>query len=249
MHGNWLLLGTSLWDLTPAWDFVRAGGVGTPPDPACKEVPLEEAHNAVVRTPMIVAPGGQSIFGLVCRTTSPPTTEATIWDSLGRCQRHFPFGDWPSIALALAPDGRTSAVSGDKVARLVDLQAEGNEVGRLKLTDYPRALHFSPDGQFLAVAAGRTVWLWEVAGRQLRARFAAFRRKAESLAFSPDGRFLAAGSADGEVRLWEVADGREVACMDWQIGAVHGLAFSPDGMTAAAAGHKKTLVIWDIEES
>ena len=51
------------------------------------------------------------------------------------------------------------------------------------------------------------------------------------------------------MRLWEAADGREVACLDWKIGAVHGLAFSSDGMTATAAGHKNTLVIWDVEES
>jgi WD40 repeat protein len=192
-------------------------------------------------------PGGQSLFGLVCRSTRPPRTEAMMWDMTGRCHRRFPFGDWPSVALAVAPDGRTAAVSGEKLARLIDLEAEGNELACLKHTDSPGAVLFSPDGRLLAVAAGRKVSVWELAGRRQLWCGAAFRRHAESLAFSPDGRALAAGSREGEVRLWEADSGRELARHDWKIGAVHSLAFSPDGMTVAAAGHAKTIVIWDVD--
>jgi WD40 repeat protein len=51
------------------------------------------------------------------------------------------------------------------------------------------------------------------------------------------------------VRLWDTGSCQQVACLDWQIGAVHGLAFAPDGMTVAAAGHEGTIVIWDVEET
>jgi WD40 repeat protein len=78
-------------------------------------------------------------------------------------------------------------------------------------------------------------------------RFPAFARQAQSPAFHPGGQLLGAAGRDGKVRLWRLSDVVQVACLDWQIGAVYGLAFSPDGATAAAAGHNRTIVVWDLD--
>ena len=83
----------------------------------------------------------------------------------GRLRHHFDSRAWPPAGLAVAPDGRTVVTTGPKVATLINL-AKGEEVAALRHTDTPKSLLFSPDGRLLAVAAGRKVWLWDVAGRQ-----------------------------------------------------------------------------------
>jgi WD40 repeat protein len=57
--------------------------------------------------------------------------------------------------------------------------------------------------------------------------------------FSPDGNLFAAGSSlngTGEVRVYQVNDGKRVAAFEGQHGAVYSLAFAPDGKQVASAG-------------
>src|SRR5262245_51932744 len=60
-----------------------------------------------------------------------------------------------------------------------------------------------------------------------------------SVAFSPDGnRFASASSADGkgEVRVYQVADGKRICTFEGQKGGVYSVAFRPDGKVVASAG-------------
>ncbi len=60
-----------------------------------------------------------------------------------------------------------------------------------------------------------------------------------AIAFSPDGKLLASGGGAPEtrdVRLWDVAHGRELASMDLFEQGVFELVFSPDGRSLAAGG-------------
>src|SRR5262245_59950252 len=59
------------------------------------------------------------------------------------------------------------------------------------------------------------------------------KHKPYCLAFSPDGRFLAAGSQEGAIRVWEIANGRSVVLRHDYAGPVQSVAFSPDGKTLA----------------
>jgi WD40 repeat protein len=108
----------------------------------------------------------------------------------------------------------------------------------------------SPDGRTLASVSGdKTIKLWDVASRKERATL---RRPAGSegawcVVFSPDGKTLAsARSEDAEIRLWDVAGGRELAPLIGHQAGVACLAFSPDGGTLASGSGDRTLRLWDV---
>jgi WD40 repeat protein len=68
------------------------------------------------------------------------------------------------------------------------------------------------------------------------------------VAFSPDGKTLAGGLETGEVRLWDVATGRERARLSRPGARVRWIGFHPDGLSLAVAGSwpDNAVHVWDL---
>src|SRR5262249_26526908 len=103
---------------------------------------------------------------------------------------------------------------------------------------------FSPDGQRLASAGGRSadkkgeVKVWDMKSRQEALTLRDFTNRVSCVRFSPDGRRLATASP-ALVQLWDAQTGREqLSWRDPQEGfqGFQEVAFSPDGRRLAAVG-------------
>ncbi|MDZ4871397.1 MAG: Tol-Pal system protein TolB [Chroococcidiopsis cubana SAG 39.79] len=67
-----------------------------------------------------------------------------------------------------------------------------------------------------------------------------------SVAFSPDGKLLAMGDTNGEIRLYQVADGQPILTCKAHTNWVTSLAFSPDGSTLASGSSDYKVKLWEI---
>ena len=65
------------------------------------------------------------------------------------------------------------------------------------------------------------------------------------LAFSPDGTRLVTASRDKMVRVWDIADGRQVAALEHP-SPIGFARFSPDGTRLATVTGDTTVRLWDV---
>jgi WD40 repeat protein len=101
----------------------------------------------------------------------------------------------------------------------------------------------SPDGQFIAVATGTGVWLFDrlfVSGVQVH------QGRANAVAWRGNGEELAAALADGTVRVWESATWAERLRIEAHVpaGAV-AVAWSPDGTQITSGGADGGVDVWE----
>jgi WD40 repeat protein/transcriptional regulator with XRE-family HTH domain len=66
-----------------------------------------------------------------------------------------------------------------------------------------------------------------------------------AIALSPNGERLAAGTASGEVRLWDTASTRPIHTLRGHTEWVRSVAFSPDGNMIASGSEDMTIRLWD----
>jgi WD40 repeat protein len=115
---------------------------------------------------------------------------------------------------------------------------------------------FSPDGKVLAVGqggeGGGKIHIVDVESGKILRTVDGHRLGACDVTFSADGKYVLSSGRDTTVRIWQVADGKEVAVLTKPLGAkykdwMHGVAISPDQQTVAAADISGKVHVWKLQ--
>jgi WD40 repeat protein len=122
----------------------------------------------------------------------------------------FPAHVQPIYTVSFVPDGKGVATGGeDNRIRIWNPDNDGKsirEIGGFGGTVFK--LQYSPDGKnLLAVGGDKMVQIFDAKGASLR-KLQGHNDWIYALAISPDSKTVASGSWDGEVKLWNMADGK-----------------------------------------
>jgi WD40 repeat protein len=156
----------------------------------------------------------------------------------GKRLQEFPGTKGPFAVIAA---GKGLAAQGPKATlRLLDL-ATGEAMPSAGPVN---ALAFSPNGRTLAWAQDSAIMLGATATGKVRRRWSAGAGDVVALAFAPDATRLASAGNDDRVRVWSVADGRQLHALEHQ--GAQRLLFTPDGRRIVTSGNQPPQsCVWD----
>jgi Tol biopolymer transport system component len=192
-----------------------------------------------------------------------------LWDATtGRELLNLRNGNGEVYRVAFSPDGKRLAACGGSLGRPGAVKvwdaADGKELLSLGgHTNLTVGLAFSPDGSRLASCGfDHTVRLWDAATGKEQLVLRGHNTEPYTLAFHPDGSQLASGSGNfqsrgqrkpGEIKVWDLAAGREILTMTLPPTEVFSIAYSPDGHRLASSSGQYyaseapgELRVWDV---
>jgi WD40 repeat protein len=177
--------------------------------------------------------------------------------------------------IAFTQDGtQIASCSHDGTVRFWNL-SNGQQAAALNFGQPPQpayCLALSNDGKHLVVGGlSKELRLYDVPGKKLLKECKAYEEKANpkghqeavtSVAFTNDGKYFLSAGFDGQIKVWNTADGSfvrqlndpaikhpdgkpaEKAHNDW----IHSIRFTPDGSRLISVGNGGWLCIWNFAE-
>ncbi len=151
--------------------------------------------------------------------------------------------------VSFSPDGRLIMVSDD--TGLVELKKIDTGQAVFQHTGRFSQVAISPTNPLFALGSGgkqasQDQGPGEVWDYRKNERLFSLPEAGTYVAFSPDGRRLATGSWNGEVKLWNVEDGKLLKRFG-PVDSNFGMSFSPDGRRLAVGEESGMLQLWDLE--
>ncbi len=125
---------------------------------------------------------------------------------------------------------------------------------RFRHCDAINRIAIGPDGTSILSAAGKAIYVWDLATGKERRRFQGHKTEINSFACSRDGKLLASGCQDGKIHVWDLATGRELhhfaAHKDQSSERVfpkgaYVTDFTPDGRQIVSWGSENAIRFWD----
>jgi WD40 repeat protein len=168
------------------------------------------------------------------------------------------------FALGFCDGGQTLLTAGGDGRLIWWNAAEDKPTAKLTVTahdGWARCVAVSPDGKIIATGGNdNLVKLWTAADGKPVHTLPGHANRVYSVAFHPDGRLIS-GDLMGDVRIWDVAAGKQIGALDAKelhhydagqqvdFGGIRGLAVSPDRTRVACGGlYKATNPLGAVHE-
>ncbi|MBN3924593.1 serine/threonine-protein kinase [Nostoc sp. NMS4] len=152
------------------------------------------------------------------------------------------------LSVAISPDGKTIASSGDdRTIKLWNL-ATGKLISSLNgHSQQVNVVVISPDGKILVSASDdNTIKIWNLATRKQIRTLIGHSDSVHALAISADSKTLVTGSDDNTIKIWNLATGEEIRTLAGHTFWVRSVAISPDGVILVSGSFDKTIKIWNL---
>ncbi|MHC5723126.1 MAG: protein kinase domain-containing protein, partial [Nostoc sp.] len=152
------------------------------------------------------------------------------------------------LSVAISPDGKTIASSGDdRTIKLWNL-ATGKQISSLNgYSQQVNVVVISPDGKTLVSGSNdNTIKIWNLATRKLIRTLDGHSDSVHALAISADSQTMVSGSDDNTIKIWDLATGEQIRTLVGHTFWVRSVAISPDGLILASGSFDKTIKIWNL---
>jgi WD40 repeat protein len=149
-------------------------------------------------------------------------------------------------ALRFSPDGQWLASGGYRTVKLWKRPASGKKLDLAGLESQARSIAVSADGKLAALGeeSGK-IKIFDVATGQVVKKLEGHTGPVRSVIFSTDGSKLVSASADKTFRVWNLADGQQIASVETPA-PLNAVALVAEEKQIATGGEDNIIRLWDV---